>query len=575
MADIHLLINKSTELLKTEMPSMGELRKTSIEIDDLINSKEYEELNKEDQEKLQKLLIELKNRIRGSEQAPVPVSTSMPVGSEISFINTKAKTEDIQHNVIAQESMEEAEKLYYSGRYNDAIKLYDQVLVIEPEWERAKQHRAEAETYLRSGHIPAVALPAEAATAFSKAQSAARLGRYQDAMAMLMRAQNILQQLGILRWQEGQEFEQKLQQNIDAENVYNEGLNLFAQGLIDEGIDKIDSAAQVTGLPRYQDRLQVLLKEREAIETSFEALNASILDPKAISQAKTVLDSLLLKYGENPTLLRLKSQMEMAIPRVLQPLIDQIQLLKSQAVRAQTIEAARNRARQARQTIEQAKSIQYDNESINQIQNDVEKILQELTRYEDQLDQARLIVDANRSWPAAAVRMSTELRNRYPNDPGVLELIRSMSPYFNVINTIKILGMVVGGGIILLILWLGYIQASAFFASIAPTLTPTITPTGTNTPTPRPTSTITPTPLPTGTATITPTQINAMVIRDVNVRDGCYEDKTLRGKVPAGSTVRLLPVERRFDTLARECVFIEYIGKKETINGWILIADIK
>ncbi len=152
--------------------------------------------------------------------------------------------------------MSEAEKLFYGGHYAEAIKLYDQVLQIEPDWDRARQHRSESENYLRTGYIPSVALPAEAATAFGKAQSAARLGRYQEAMPLLNKAQSSLREMGIQRWQEGQEFEQKLQQNIDAEIVYEEGMKLFATGQFDEGIDRVETAARATGLPRYNDRVQ-------------------------------------------------------------------------------------------------------------------------------------------------------------------------------------------------------------------------------------------------------------------------------------------------------------------------------
>ena len=98
--------------------------------------------------------------------------------------------------------METAEKLFYSGRYAEAIQLFDRVLQLEPNWERARQHRSEAENYLRTGYIPAVALPTEAASAYGKAQSAARVGRYADALALLEKAQNSLRELGILRWQE-------------------------------------------------------------------------------------------------------------------------------------------------------------------------------------------------------------------------------------------------------------------------------------------------------------------------------------------------------------------------------------
>jgi tetratricopeptide (TPR) repeat protein len=200
MTDFETLLSKSTRLLDQEAPPAGELRRLSVELDDLINSPEYQNLTAEDHSQVQKLLQDLRSRIRGGEQTAVPSPNHMPVLQEVGIsVPTAPRPDERQHNSYAQDSMEEAEKLFYSGHYSEAIKLYDQVLTIEPDWERSKQHRIEAEGYLRTGHIPAVALPAEAATTFSKAQSAARLGRFQDAMSMLMRAQNILQQFGIQR----------------------------------------------------------------------------------------------------------------------------------------------------------------------------------------------------------------------------------------------------------------------------------------------------------------------------------------------------------------------------------------
>jgi len=488
---------------------------------------------------------------------------------------TPPRSDERQHNTYAQESMEEAEKLFYSGHYSDAIKVYDQVLTIEPDWERAKQHRIEAEGYLRTGHIPAVALPAEAATAFSKAQSAARLGRFQDAMGMLMRAQNILQQFGIQRWQEGQEFEQKLQQNIDAENVYNEGMQLFSQGQLDEGIDKVDAAAQVTGLPRYGERLQTLLKERNQIEDSIEALNAPILEPKTVSQVKSILDGLVLKYDLNPTLQRLKNQVDAAIPRVVAPLKDQIQALKTQAARAQTIDSARSRAQQARQLIDTVRSQGYWDEEMDRLQSDVDKLIQDQSRYADQLDQARTVLEANRSWPSAAARMSIDLRTRYPNDPDVIELNRGLGTYNNTILGIKILAAVAGAILVIFLLWLGFRQVRAGILALAPTATPTKTATATATATPSPTLTPSLTPTLTSTPTITPTPLSAIVALRIWLHTGCYEEYNAIVLVPQGASVNLLPAERRFDSLSRECLLVEYHGPTQTTIGWMLIADLR
>ncbi len=575
MEDLDQLIARADRLLEQENPPAGELRRLSVDLDDLINSPEFQALDADARGQVQKRFQDVRARLRGGEQNAVPLPGAMPPLPETGVTQPRPRSDERQHNPYAQESMEEAEKLFYGGRYTEAIKLYDQVLTIEPDWDRARQHRSEAEGYLRTGYIPAVALPADAASAFGKAQSAARLGRYQDAMALLMRAQNILQQYGIQRWQEGTEFEQKLQQNIDAENVYNEGMQLFASGQMDEGIDRVETAAQATGLPRYTERLQLLLKEREQIQQSIEALNATVLDPKAVAQARSTLDSLSLKYGQNPVLLQLRSQLESAAPRIAAPLKDQVQSLKLQAARAQTIEAARSRARQARQTIDQIRGLGYNGDDLDQMQADIDRILTEVARYEDQLEQARSVLDANRTWPISAARLSADLRARYPNDPGVIELNRSLGPYNNTILGLKIGAGVLAAAIVFLLIWLGVNQVRAYIVSLTPTATPTPTATATHTPTPSPSPTYTPTPRPTSTPTITPTPFTATVARRVWARNGCYEEYTAIAQIPEGGVVRLMPVERTFDTLSRECLFIEYVGETRTILGWILVADLK
>ena len=570
------LLSRVDRLLEQSSPSVGELRRLSVDLDDLIHSPEFQKLDADQRNAIQKKFQDVRVRLRGGETVEVPLPNLMPPlpGAE-NKTPSRTHAEERQHNPLAQETMEEAEKLFYGGRYADAIRLYDQVLTIEPDWDRARQHRSEAENYLRTGHIPAVALPAEAASAFGKAQSAARLGRYQDAMALLMRAQNILQQYGIQRWQEGAEFEQKLQQNIDAENVFNEGLQWFAQGQLDEGIDRVEAAAQATGLPRYTERLQTMLKEREQIQQSIEALNATVLDPRAVAQAKSTLDSLSLKYGQNPILMQLRSQLEAAAPRIAVPLKEQAQSLKTQALRAQTIEAARSRARQARQIIDQIRSLGYNGEDLDDLQEEVEKTLTEIARYEDQLEQARSVLDANRTWPAAAARLSADLRARYPNDPGVIELNRALAPYNNTILGLKIGAGLLAAAALFLLIVLGANQVRAYIISLTPTATPTPTATATPTRTPSPSPTSTSTPRPTETPTITPTPLTATVTRKVWARNGCYEEYTAIAQIPEGGVVRLLPAERRFDTLSRECLLVEYVGETRTIIGWILIADIQ
>jgi hypothetical protein len=577
MIDLETLFSKTERLLEQQSPAAGDLRKAMVEVDDLINSADFKTLEAEVRERARRIFQELRTRLRGGDQQAVPLSPDLPPlpAASTNAAPAVSRVEERPHNAYAIQQMEEAEKLFYGGRYAEAIKLYDQVLTIEAGWERALQHRGEAEGYLRTGYIPAVALPAEAATAFGKAQSAARLGRYQDAMALLMRAHNILQQFGIQRWQEGQEFEQKLQQNIDAENVYAEGIQLFAQGQLDEGIEKIETAAQATGMPRYAERMQSMIEERALIQSSAEALSAAVPDPKAVAQAKSALDTLSLKYGENPALQKLKIRLDQAIPRVTAPLKEQAAALRAQAVRAQTLESARLKARQARQLLDQARGLGLEDEQLVRLQEEIEKAQQDIARYEDQLEQAHAVLDANRSWPAGAARVSADLRNRYPNDPGVIELNQSLATYRNTLLGIRAGIWLVGVIIVALLIWLGIGQVRAYIISLTPTptATPTFTPTATATATLTPTSTATP--QPTNTPTVTPTPFTAKLARTVWSRNGCYEEFTaIAPQLPEGALVRLLPAERRFDTLSRECLLIEYVGETRTIIGWILIADL-
>jgi len=576
MLNVEDLLTRAQTLLEQETPGMPEARRLMIEIDDAINSYEFSSLSAELRASLQSTYQDLRALLREQEQPGVRQSAGAVGYEDTSYPPQAAHSAPVEreHNPYAEQQMEEAEKLFYGGRYTEAIKIYDQVLQIEPDWERARQHRSESENYLRTGHIPSVALPPEAATAFGKAQSAARLGRYQDAMALLNKAQNHLRDLGIQRWQEGQEFEQKLQQNIDAESVYEEGLSLFRQGQIDEGIDRIETAARATGLPKYNDKVQELRRVKDTLRTVSEALSSSTFDPKIMSKAKTELDGLLLEYGENPAMTRLRGRMDGAIPAIVEPIKEQVRELRNQAEAAGTIELMESRTRQARGTLEQARKLGYNDEEIEHLKSELDRMLRDVQRYKDTLQQGVTVYNTNRNWPVAAARVSQEVRARFPNDPGVIELNKSLGQYNTIRGGMRYGVMALGVIVLGFFIWLGIGQARSFVLSLTPTATPTFTATATDTRTPTllpsETATATITPLP----SLTPTPVAGTVARNIFARNGCYEAFTAIGRIPAGATVRFLPSDRRFDNLGRECLLVEYEGEAGSVIGWMLLIDL-
>jgi tetratricopeptide (TPR) repeat protein len=587
MPDAKQFLDEISRLLGKDLPPpVAEVRRVMVEMDEYFNTPEFQALSYDERAPLQNGYKELRSLVRGGTNAngrSAAAASSLddqPAQAPASNGGSRLRTESREHNPYAEQQMEEAEKLFYGGRYAEAIKLYDQVLQIEPGWERAQKHRNESENYLRTGYIPSVALPADAGTAFGKAQSAARLGRFSDAMALLNKAQSILRDLGIQRWQEGQEFEQKLQQSIDAESVFQEGIQLFNQGQVDDSIDRVETAARASGLPRFSDKAQEMHRFQASVQSINEALNSSTADARSVAAAKIELDGLLLHYDQNPILLKLKQRMESSIPHVIQPLKDQIRALKAQADKAQTLEALQSKARQARQVLDQARSLGPVDEEFKDLHEDIDRILQDVTRFQDELQQANVVLNTNRSWPASADRMSRELRGRFPNDPGVMDLNRGLSGYHNTLTGIKVGGIVLAVVAMIYVIFMVFTSIRGYFLALTPTstATPTLTFTPTHTLVPTltgtlvPTATHTPSPSPLPSPSATP--LIGTLARLVWARSGCYDAFDAVGRIPEGANVRFLPSERRFDTFSRECVLVEFDNGQSSVIGWILIADL-
>lgn len=470
--------------------------------------------------------------------------------------------------------MDEAEKLFYSGRYTEAVRLFDRVLHLEPKWERARQHRQEAENYLRTGYIPPVALPSEAASAFGKAQSAARVGRYEDALALLQKAQANMQQAGIQRWQEGLDFEQKLHENIDAEKAYQEGSQLFAEGRLDEAIERVESAARATGLPKFRDRAQTYRRLRDRIHQIHEVLSSLSIDPKVIGQAKVDLDLMLAEFGANPLLDKLSIRFQTVIPRAIAPLKEQVRNNKSRSERADTLVDAIAYAQQARNTLDQIRQLSSVDEGLETLQDEMDRSLQELNKLENDLNSARTSYQNQPAFPLAAYKISQEVRARFPQDPQVQQLNRSLAGF-------RALRLAATGLVALLLIGLLFFLATLgidryrlyqLAQTPSPTATSTSTPTASFTPTASPSPTATATP--TATFTPTPTPISGFALRDIWARNGCYETFTATGRIPMGSEVIFLTNERRFDPFNRECALIEHVSFGRSIIGWILLMDI-
>jgi tetratricopeptide (TPR) repeat protein len=569
------------EINEAPSASLVSLRHLLLDIEELVSSPDYQALALEQRNSLQERRKELIRRIQevedGGGGASAQTNGQEPIPLEEAKAGEVAKRAEPEreHNPAAEAQMEMAEKLFYSGRYAEAVQIFDRILQVEPNWERARQHRTEAENYLRTGYIPVVALPAEAASAYGKAQSAARVGRFTDALALLETAQNALHELGIQRWQEGQDFAQKLQENIDAEKAFDEGLELFGQGNIDGAIERMQAAAGATGMPKYSERAQELRKVKDTLRSIYDHLNQAELEPQAASQAKASLDALVVEHGANPAFERLLERFKAITPRVVEPLKEQTRTLKNQAEHATTLEEGLYLSKQARQSLGQIRNLEGVDESLDRLQVEIERQQRAYQKLDNDLKAANQAYEKNPAWPAEAARLSTEVSKRFPVDPGVKELKQKLASY-----RLKVLGIKAGLVVVGILILMGLVALAnnryqAYLLAQTPTVTPTPTFTATFTPTASHTPTITPTSPPTSTPTLSPTPIVAFTQRQVYARNGCYEQFTAIGRIPAGAQVRFLPAGRRFDEFSRECVLVEYLTETGAgIAGWLLTLDV-
>ncbi len=484
------------------------------------------------------------------------------------------------HDPEAEALMNSAEEAFYAGGYQKAIPLYEKVLQIEPGWVRAQEHRDEAEEFLRTGNIPSVALPPEAGKAYGKAQSAARVFRYQTALDYLDEAFENLNASGINRWREGKELRQDLENQMQAHEVYQEGLSLINQGDLQSGFSKIQTAASAVALPEYVDKASEIRKDTTTLDEIADVVNLSgDIPPEKLAEARAELDRLDLKYGDNSKISSLRNRLEIVLPNAASTLTDKTRQLKSRGDSASTLKAAQKSYSEAEEAAKTLGTLQPGQAGLQTLKLEIQESLEKIENLEDDLQRANQALNTdNRFFPRNAYLISKSVRNRFPQDPEVLHLKKRMRMYYVTLY---------GGGaiaviLLILLLWFGGRGIAGLIRQRQLAMQPTPTPTATNTPeatiTPTPTETPTPTPEPTATPDFTPTPtpiITGLVQRNLWAYSGCYESTNQVGRIPEGGEVTVIALPQRvFDNLGRECVLVEYRGETRTVTGYVLIADL-
>lgn len=518
-----------------------------------------------------------------AKNADIPPLTRTNLGEELnSGIDNDPLRRFFQsaHDPEAERMMDEAEEAFYKGNYQAAIPLYEKVIQMEPGWTRAQEHHSEAEEYLRSGNIPSVALPPEAGKAYGKAQSAARVFRYKVALDYLDEAFEHLQEAGIKRWREGEELRHDLENQMQAYDVYKEGLNLLSQGDLVGALGKIQTAASAVAIPEYIDKANEVRQDIGMLNDVSDTVSLSgKIPPAKLADARTKLERIRMKYGEIDQLSRLRNRLDLLIPASIQNLLENTQRLKQEASEAPTAALARQKVDAARENLDLLRQLDaYDSQSLS-LENEISTLETEIQANEDAMTRAEeALKTGNKFFALDALKISAKPRKRFPQDPKIIELKRGFLPTYIIGGLSALIALIVIG--LLISVAVRGISNAVYERNLARTPTVTSTPTITLTPTITPTPTVTPTPTPdyspTPTYTVTPTPVVVVqTLREVWARSDCYDNFRATGSIPAGTTLTLLPMaERRFDNFNRECVLVEYRSGDYAILGYVLMADV-
>ncbi len=292
---------------------------------------------------------------------------------------------------------EEGMRLYRRRYHEEAIELFNQIIMLLPEeaqlYQDAITYRDHAEVRLEAGEVPLEAIPYEALDSQSQATSAERLGDYQKAEELLSKA--------IRLCSEGQiRFPPDWTQKLDtvrlmrmAQDLKTDGEVALARGDFDTAKQHWLNAMHVLDDPSLGQKLQDLDLAKAAITAGRVVADAPLSGSikQRATQLMTALTKLRAAQAAFPehdllrhTLQRLESRgqdLSEQIERQIKRYLDRVEQAKDLTERRSWLE-------KAQQKIDNILSFTGDDDHIQVYADQVEQELSQLTNIEQQLERA-------------------------------------------------------------------------------------------------------------------------------------------------------------------------------------------
>lgn len=637
MKSITQLINKINEKLKGD--SIADFNDLLKEIEQFERTDEYRDLDlvtQDEMAELNKLKKQIRDELKYSSNYDDEKTDSSshfenqnydegPQPEDEPVYQSSVRPTPSPHPAEAVNLFNQAQDAFLDGKYDEADKLAQQALQIDLGYKSAINLLATLESY-RSGDVQNEQLPPNLRTLYNTAEQMllgidSRLAQkdYENASAFIKKASESLNeaQKQYFRltqqhyWPNADNLKEKIDRytvQIDtarqAEAVFQGAVALLSQGAVEKAIEQAQAANEIEQKAQFSDKIEEWQRFKSDLEEVTEIFSLGSTSPEELAQAYRTLASYHSKreYQVNPLLTAPWAGIEQRIPDAITSLIGEkhdgrqgeiARLLQFARTERQIEEAAKNIDRAAA-LLETLRILMGTSEGrklegkvrssrnnkpaqpsvIDVLSQQTNKVKQEIETNSTLLEKISVLV-AERKY-VQAKEVGKHLFDRFSGDPDVQTLKSEIDQHLRketaevnsrkFIQIAKILGILIAAVVVISFAGMGI--KWGWDALNRPT------------PTPGPTATITsPTiapPTATPRPTDTPRPMTGYTRRNIWTRNGCYDNFTASGHVPARTAFTIISLEERVDPNGNKCSLIEttdFSGKG--VTGWALNKDLE
>lgn len=311
---------------------------------------------------------------------------------------------------------------FHNGRFNEAIKLYEEILKLE-DWPRAREQQGRARKYLESG-IPSILLPPELGILYGKAISFARARQYDRAYDYMSQAIHLLKtKYNLIKWDEGLEFYLFVENEKLAYEYFHKGIEKVKNGDLEGAIDALEYTCRLSSDPLYKNAVDELRQFRVWFYASWGTLvNVNLPSVEDLQGINEKLNHLPTQVSDYPGLEELRKRVKVTSLRLADKLTIEAERALVRSRRSNTLAEAREHLEMAISALAQQKCLpEPPSQNVKNPQS-VDDWRKKFEIFESTLQQAESEYEKHPSWPINAWKLSRGVQAHFYRDERVIAL---------------------------------------------------------------------------------------------------------------------------------------------------------